>query len=645
MTWTNPSAEPVDSLMLHLYMNAFRSPDTEFMRNRSGWNPDDAGWIDILRLQLRYLGDENYIELSEEHYAINETVMTVPLPNGFVLSTGRSLELRMEFRVKLPRIFARTGYSGDYYMLAQWFPKMGVFADGRWICPQYYPHSEFFADFGEYRVRITAPKNYRIGATGILDSVVTHDGTKTYLFKTEQSEDGELLPVHDFAWAASPDFRLVEREIAYNADGRERVVLLNLLVQRDRQDIAGRYVEAVSECLQVFGEHYGPYPYSKLTVIDPGPGRGQRSGGMEYPMLITGGSSWVETFLFPGDKPIEGITAHEFGHQYWYGVVANDEFNEPWIDEGLTTYSTDKVIDTFGPAAAGCRFPKLYSETLLRLHPFNWGLSFDFARLSPLLLDRLPSTTLTERRNRYLLQPGADPITNEAYRTLGSLAYGVGAYDKPALALRSLEYLIGEETVRTVLRRFYTRFRFRHPTGSDFRELVGEAAGEDMEWFFSQVWDGTGILDYAVTGVTSRRDDEGGFYVSEVTAQRLGEVVVPQILRIAFAGGGVIDLSHWNRKSRATERLWMEEFVSAPEVDGLNYRIREGREGRWLRVSLESEEPVASAQVDPEYGYLLDLNFANNSRRADADSGFADLGSLEWARLLSRWLHHFSVYN
>jgi hypothetical protein len=644
ITWTNPSHGPADKLMLHLYMNAFRSPNTHFMEHRSDWKKEEAGWIDILRLLMRLPGEENYLELRAGQYIIDETVMTIPLPDDHPISYGQTVELKIDFRVQLPRIFSRTGYSGNYFMVAQWFPKMGVFLDGRWVCPQYHRHSEYFADFGEYSVRISVPKNFRIGATGVLESSSTQGESKVYLFRTEKTGTEDFLPVHDFAWAASPDFRPEERKVTYQANGGKHEVALNILMQRDRLELAPVYEEAVSRSLARFGSLYGPYPYSYLTIIDPGPGRGQGSGGMEYPMLITGGSTWLETVVYPGGKQIEGVTAHEFAHQYWYGVVANDEFNEAWLDEGLTTYTSDKVIDSFGPADDDCRYLKVLVENLLRLHPFRWDLNFDFESLAPLLKLGFPSTTLTERRERFIEQPDADPITTEAYRPFNYKAYWISAYDKPALALRSLEYLIGEETVQRVLGRLYRGFKFKHPSGADFMNLVDEAAGEDMSWFFRQVWEGTGVLDYAVTDIVTSETTDGSFQ-AEITIERLGEVAVPQVVRLTFADGSAVDFHQWQRKDLESARIWEEGFSTSNKVEGLSYRLQEGLQGRWLKIAVRSGTPVGGAQVDPDYGYLLDSNLANNSYIVEQDTALADRGTLGWIRILSRLLHGMSAYN
>jgi len=648
ITWLNADGPPTDRLMLHLYMNAFRSPGTRYMSARGGWSAEEAGWIDIKSIKLPGGGliepesaeaeqaaqiDEDLIDRIE----IDETVMTVHLPRP--IETGARIRLEIEFEVKLPRVFSRAGYASDYYLVAQWFPKTGVYADGRWICPQYESYTEFYADFGRYRVEITVPNNYRVGATGYLDSSRVRDGEKTLVYTAH--------PVHDFAWAASPNLRETKEKVEYRSGGKVYTVDLFLLMQRDRMDMAETYKSAVRLALESFGREYGPYPYSKLTVIDPAPGRGLNSGGMEYPMFITGGSSWLETYLFPGDLPIEGVTIHEFGHQYWYGVVANNEFDEPWIDEGLTSYSADKAVDTLAPFGMNLRYPKILSDTLLGLHPFLRGWRADFGDLVDLLRLGLPDSSLAQRRADYLLQPGAAPITAKAYRQLNEMSYSISAYHKPALVLKTLEGIVGEPGVSRILRRLYERFRFRHVKGDEIRALASEVAGEDLSWFFDQVLDGTGILDYAVDSVETSDEppaNQDGEVLSIVTLRRLGEVILPQTVRVTLDDGRNFDFK-WDRKNPRSEPIWMESFEALGGVGGSRYRLREGRAGGWLKIEILSSGPVASARVDPGYRYPLDLNLANNSYRTDADSSFSTRGEMSAVRLLAKWLHGISVFN
>ena len=155
------------------------------------------------------------------------------------------------------------------------------------------------------------------------------DGTKTL---TYHSED-----VHDFSWSASPTFTDVEDSWT----GSAGEVKIHILMSPGHLGTTKRYLQALKGTLHLFGEWYGPYPYDRITVIDP-PHGGLDAGGMEYPTLVTAGTSW---FVPKGLLLPEGVLEHEFGHQYWYGMVATNEFEDAWLDEGINSYTEVKIMN------------------------------------------------------------------------------------------------------------------------------------------------------------------------------------------------------------------------------------------------------------------------------------------------------------
>jgi hypothetical protein len=234
-------------------------------------------------------------------------VVRVVLPRP--VAPGESLTFDVAFTAQLPRVFARTGYVRDYALVGQWFPKLGVYepagrrgrTTGGWNCHQFHATSEFYADFGHYRVAMTVPSTHVLGATGVRVSRTDHgNGTTTYVH--EQSN------VHDFAWTVDPRFVEVRRRFdaareVSEAEARavadlldrpiEAVRLSNveviLLMQPDHLAQTERYLRAAMLAIKWFGLWYGRYPHQTLTIVDPAPGAGG-SGGMEYPTFITAGT-------------------------------------------------------------------------------------------------------------------------------------------------------------------------------------------------------------------------------------------------------------------------------------------------------------------------------------------------------------------
>ena len=240
----------------------------------------------------------------------------------------------------MPRTFARTGRIGDYYFVAQWFPKIGVLEDAGWNAHQFHLTTEFFADFGVYDVTLDVPQGWIVGATGLEQSRRDAGGRTAYRFVQED--------VHDFAWTTSPAF--VERRQRFEEPGLPPVEM-RLLLQPEHDTQADRHFAAARAALKYYGTWFGPYPYPQLTIVDPvttfnPDAQGEGTDGMEYPTLITAGTHWYNAWP---DSWLEEVTIHEAGHQFWYGVVATNEFEHAWMDEGINTYATARVMQEAFP--------------------------------------------------------------------------------------------------------------------------------------------------------------------------------------------------------------------------------------------------------------------------------------------------------
>lgn len=480
--YVNTTAEPIPDLVFHLYLNAFASRDTIFMAEGGGahrgqaWSPAAAGWIEVTAIRL---AGGPALELEEVE---DGTLARAALPED--VAPGEAIEIELEFRAQLPRVFARTGYVGDFFMVGQWFPKLGVWQDGAWNAYPLHANAEFFADFGRYDVAITLPAGYVTGATGLPVAQVDHgDGTQTVAYRAEG--------VIDFAWTASPEFRQEGRSV-------QGVELLYLYLPEHAWTV-DRALDAAEAALEHYGRWFGPYPYPRLTVVDV-PDDGQGAGGMEYPMLITAGTMsllGLDLDLIRGvDRSLELIVVHEVGHQWWQSVVATNEAEEPWLDEGMTEYSAVRLMDElYGP-----------------------GQSLLDSRLFPV-------STLDARRMNYLLNPRV-PMAGPAWQFDG-LEYIVAVYSKPALALLTLERTLGEEAMQAVMSAYYERYRFAHPTTEDFRAVAQEVTGQELSWFFDGLVYGDGVLNYTVAGLEP----------DSVTVARRGELRVPTEVLVTFEDG------------------------------------------------------------------------------------------------------------
>ena len=548
VTYVNTTADPIPDLVFHLYLNAFRDRNSIFLREGGathrgqGWDPKHPGWIQVTDIRL---SDGTPLALEEIE---DGTLARADLPAP--VAPGETVEVELDFRAQLPRVFARTGYAGDFFMVGQWFPKLGVWQDGAWNAYPFHANSEFYADFGTYDVTITLPVGYVTGGTGLPVSTVDNgDGTQTVHYHAED--------VIDFAWTASPHFQEATRQV----DGVE----ILYLYLPEHEWTVGRVLDAAEAAVSHYSRWYGPYPYARLTVVDV-PDDGQGAGGMEYPTLVTAGAMDM-LGLGPGparsrmDRSLELVVTHELGHQWWQSMVGFNEAEEPWLDEGFTDYSAVRVMEA------------VYGADTSFLDAGNLQMGY-----------------FDMRRMEYLADPRV-PMYGRAW-DFGEMEYGVAAYSKPVLSLRTLERTLGTETWLEVMSTFFHRYRFGHPTTEDFRTVAEEVSGQDLSWFFDGLVYGDGVLNYTVTGV-----DEHA-----VTVARQGDLVVPTEVLVTFADGSTL-LEPW---------------------DGEETEVTFTYDGR---------PPVRSAEVDPQRKVVIDLRWADNglSRRLEV---------APWLALVTRLLYY-----
>jgi hypothetical protein len=481
VTWKNPGKQNVQEIYFHLYPNAFESDKTTFIRESGGKlrgdkrTGDSYGYMNVTSIETTEgmdLTQRIVYEQPDDGNKADKTLMKIRLPKP--VGPQESLTLKMTYEVKLPEVFARMGYKGDFIMAGQWFPKVAVYepagtrgrtAEG-WNAHQYHGNSEYYADFGIYNVRIKVPSNYVVAATGFPPKPAVADktaGTKTYHFYADD--------VHDFAWSASPNFVYAEEPFsAPNVPG----VKIKLYLDPKHLELKDRYMYAAKKSLEHFSTWYGPYPYSTLSIVVPPPGGGG-AGGMEYPTLIT---AWAADSGEIGYE-LERVVVHEIGHQYWYGMVASNEFEEAWLDEGFTSYAEDKVMEA------------------------EYGLT--------------PSTTLEAS---YMTNPAA--LTRNAWNFVDHDHYADNVYIRGKLILNAIEREIGEMKMKRVMRTYFDRWKFKHPATGDFQKTVEDVTKQSWANFFDQFVYGDQMVDYAVERIESVKADKGFFAYRITVAGRDG---------------------------------------------------------------------------------------------------------------------------
>lgn len=274
LTWRNITNAPTSELRYHLYYNAFKNSRSTWLRERAlagrlsrplaSLDERDWGWTDVTVITTT-AADGRQIDLMpgrrfvapDDGNAEDQTVMAVPLPRA--VAPGETITVYLEWTAQVPRTFSRTGAIGDFFFLGQWFPKVGVLQDGGWNCHQFHASTEFFSDYGIYDVKLTVPKGWVVGATGVEREVTGNpDATTTHRFYQED--------VHDFAWTTSPHF--IVRTARFEQAGLPPVEM-RLLLQPEHAGQAERHFAATRAALRYYGQWYGPYPYPHITIVDP----------------------------------------------------------------------------------------------------------------------------------------------------------------------------------------------------------------------------------------------------------------------------------------------------------------------------------------------------------------------------------------
>ncbi|MEZ4261139.1 MAG: M1 family metallopeptidase [Polyangiaceae bacterium] len=583
LTWKNVSHSPVRELWFHLYLNAFKNQSSNFMRApiggfRGAIVPTDWGTIDVKKLSwtdgatTHELWDA--VELSRPDDP-DETDARVPLPRE--IAPGETVTFAMVWDDKLPQVVERTGYDGSFHMVGQWFPKIAkIEDDGRFAHFPFHHLGEFYADFGAYDVTLDVPESFTLGATGPATESKVEGGRRV--------ERHVQADVHDFAWTAWDGFQKRTETIAG--------VTVTALYPPGYDDLAERELATMRFALPHYGERYGAYPYTVLTLVHP-PATVPEAGGMEYPTLITTGSpSWTPRGLLTPEL----VTIHEFGHQYFYGLFASDEVTWPFLDEGLNSYAEAEAMAKWRGAGS-----------LMRMFDIELGDAEGHAF----------------RGNMFSKD---EKVAQPAYAFTTGTHYGALVYGRTSTILETMRRVHGDDAMRRALGTYAKRARFRHPRPDDLlgaiKDELGERAAETLRVALME----KGWVDYAVTSVASapvhppaglfdrggKREtvpaDSGakGTFEGWVLVTRRGTLSFPVEVELVFADG--------SRKREA----W----------DGIAESVR---------LPFHGTSPLRAVLVDPDARILLDEDrtndFATAPKASRAGAGRVLERATYWAGL------------
>ena len=408
---------------------------------------------------------------------------------------------------------------------------------------------------------------------------------------------------------------------------------MRIFLQPDHAELVDRFRWAAGASLACYGIWFGQYPYEVLTIVDP-PSGGGAAGGMEYPTLIT---VWGDRTAPDYVTGMEGVTIHEFGHQFFYGLLGSNEFEEAWLDEGFTSYTDSRVYEiAYGPGLSRTRYTPVHSPYL---RPFA-GPSV-FGRLNSLLkfdkwIGKLPRPW--EKPESFLPEPGDsglwqymrdmpalhlddrieipqprgergwvlgvhshDAMVMPGWHFASRRDYGVNSYGKPTVFLYCLRGLMGEDAFDRAMRAYAVSYRFRHPTTANFLNIVREntPAGtrDALDGFVDAMVNSAARLDVAIISAKQSKLSNGK-WMYRVKVQRRGQIPVQLEVR---ADG--IPIGTWYSHGRETTKTF----------------------------TAVRDKPFVEVRVGPDWLKNLDSDLTNNARLADPDSRAAVVTAARWS--------------
>ena len=438
--YTNNSPDTLKEIYIHLYPNAYRKGSVMYKEAEKFNLSHDFSYPRSFKdayLKVKRLQSER----DQLNFSVKGTILHAKLKEP--IYPGDTRKFHIEFEEYIPAIFVRWGRFKSNYHLSQWYPKIAVYDRKGWHPDEFHLYGEFYGDFGDYDVSITVPFKYKIVASGILiDSKIdslNKRKTERYLIKNS----------HDFAFCFDKRYKVKSKMV-----NNVRINLYYFCSEKT----AERALKYAVQGLKYYESKYGEYGYREMDVVETEPG----PGGMEYPGLVMLSKQYFE-LPYILDYLLEDVIVHEIGHNWWYGVIANNETDEAWLDEGINTFSDKRYTeDNYGVTKNLLKYPEFLSWLP------NTGIRYIYE-------DNLIEV---ERRGY------GEEILKSSYKYREGTSYSEAVYIKASLMMDLLRDSLGEDKFNEVMQVYYKNYKYRLVSTEDFIKTVNEVTGEDWEGFF-----------------------------------------------------------------------------------------------------------------------------------------------------------------
>lgn len=491
ITYTNHSTQELNEIYFHLWPNGYKNDSSslakQMLENRETSfyysKPEERGYIDGLSFKVD--GVPALFTIDSTHIDIGKLQLKTPL------KSGQTITIYTPFHVKIPSAeFSRLGHLGDSYMISQWFPKPAVYDATGWHAMPYLSLGEFYSEFGDFDISITLPKNYVVGATGYLQDsseIKWLEEKAKETLSIEKFDKNDLsFPnsdssmktirylasnVHDFAWFADKRFHVLKNEIKLPLS--KRTVTSWALFTNAQASFWKKSPDYMKEAILNYSNWLGEYPYNQVSIVDGSIAAGT---GMEYPMITVIGNE-LSLYNF------EYTVVHELGHNWFYGILASNERDYAWMDEGINTYYNLRFFESkypsksFAEAYVGNRFVKL-AKLQNYSHKTQYALEYFY----------------NARRN-------LDQSCNTPSVELTELNYAANVYSKTGFVFHYLECYLGQNKFDSIMKNYYENWKFKHPQPQALRNCFESYTGKNLAWFFDDLIGSTKKMDYKISKI------------------------------------------------------------------------------------------------------------------------------------------------